>query len=136
MILSICTDMTKLRSRAAFDDDMKARILGVCGQNVHYSNNNKSIVCLSNTTGLEALGELPEITLTSYEEVCGYSRLATEDDELYNADEEVWIEIKPILEMKKLFESVYIRDKDDEGNLIGGPLPGIPGGVDITHLTI
>lgn len=58
----------------AFDtENAKAKGLGKGGGHVH-SSSNSTVFCLTDISGLEELLELPYITITSYEEIFGYTQ--------------------------------------------------------------
>ena len=139
-ILSICTDMALLRSRPELDDEVKGKILNVGGTNIFYSSNNQSMVCLSGIAGLESLAELPEVTLTDYEAVFGFTQaLIIDDDPQYDEDGEPIMEVVPFDPvMRLLYDTVYPRTPITiDGETYTPPLlVGIPGGYKTDHLRL
>lgn len=114
-IVSICTDVStfiaRLDSLTDLTESTKDKIRNVSGGgNVHY-NNNTSVVCMTDTEGLQEL-LVPEIKITSYEEIFGSDTVAK------------------IPEMRSLYDSIYVRGPEDD------PFVGLPAGYDVSHLDL
>jgi hypothetical protein len=84
-LISICTDMAALKASGAVDVESPYRgaIDGRSGAHVQYSaDGSKSMIVITSLDGLEALAEMPFVTVTSYEEIFGYERQVEIDGEL------------------------------------------------------
>ncbi len=137
MIISICSDVAALKEHVLIkmvDGEIpmaRSRIMNTGGTNIHY-NGNYSVCCLSGVDGLEELAELDCITVTSYEEIFGYT-VSEIIDEV-----ETITTIEPIQAMRDLYDLAYPRTPiiTDDGTYTPPALMGISGGYDASHLTV
>lgn len=141
--VSICTDMDALRATGVVDAESPYRgmIDGRSGAYVYY-NGNRSMIVLTSIDGLEALATFPFVTVTSFEEICGYKRQVVIDGEpQWTTDVSVTVplleDVPAVPEMAALYASIYDRTPvtDEEGHTHTPPkLFAVPGGYDTGHL--
>jgi len=138
-VLSICTDLETFRAREELTEEARGKILNTGGTNIHY-NGNQSMVHLSGLAGLEELAALPEITITSLEEIFGFTRhLVIDEEPQYDEEGDPIMEnVSLVPEMRLLYDTVYPRDPIIvDGETYTPPLLiGIPGGYNTDHLTL
>ena len=128
MIISICTDVAALKEHDSIkivDDESPAarnKILSTGGTNIFY-NGNSSIVCLTGLEGLEALADLDYVVITSYEEIFGYKRQASDEngllwEEAYTVTPAPYIKYTDNYvdtgEIDELESPIYVNDPTEE----------------------